>query len=461
MKHRNLIVLFTLALVLATASAEALEVKLNGVTCPEGRQFDLAFEPTDAAPDAELRAKIRFESGQADIDMEYKKLEPAVLFAGDITTYVLWAVPPVAAPVNLGTFGSVENKGNLKCSTTLKTFALIVTAEPLLTVPGPSKLLVFTSKATTSKHAANAVFDFNGFVEREQIAVGNPSILGMKYEGSSPPILIQAQKSMELVERFGAAEFAPDAIAKAKTALAQATNSFRKGGSEKAGVDYAQRTIELTSQALTNWMKDVEARAEAARLAREQEIKADLGHSEATRRQLEIDMKQLEADQAQLKNEKAQLKDEKAQIKKERDALAGRLSGALAAVSNTARTARGYVVSFGDINFATGKADLADNARLNLAKLAGILLMMPETNVRVEGHTDATGTAEINAKLSTDRANAVGDLLISMGVDTNRIIAEGYGSSRPIQPNDTSEGRAQNRRVELVLNEGTIALPSD
>lgn len=454
MNNRNLIVLLALALVLATASAQALEVKLIGVTCPEGRQFDLDLEPSDVAPEAELSAKIKFESGRADIEVSYKKLEPAVLFGGDITAYVLWAVPPVARPVNLGTLGSVEDKGNLKCSTTLKTFALIVTAEPLQTVTSPSALLAFTSKAPQSKHVIHAAFDFDGFVERDQIAVGNPSIRGMKFEGKAPPILIQAQKSMELVERFGAARFAPDAIAQAKTALAQAANSFGKGGSKKAGVDYAQRTIELTSQALTTWVKDNEAKAEAARVAEELETKADLDQSEATRRQLEIDKKQLKA-------ERAQLEAEQAQLKKQRDALAGHLSGALAAVSNTARTARGYVVSFGDINFASGKADLADNARLNLAKLAGILLMMPDMNVRVEGHTDATGTAEINDKLSTDRANTVGDLLIAMGVDTSRIIAEGYGSSRPIQPNDTKEGRALNRRVELVLNEGTIALPSD
>ena len=64
-------------------------------------------------------------------------------------------------------------------------------------------------------------------------------------------------------------------------------------------------------------------------------------------------------------------------------------------------------------------------------------------------------------RLSADRAQAVATVLTSMGVDGERIIAEGYGSLRPLGGNDTTEGRAQNRRVELVLNEGIVALPAD
>ena len=103
------------------------------------------------------------------------------------------------------------------------------------------------------------------------------------------------------------------------------------------------------------------------------------------------------------------------------------------------------------------KAALKPSAQLNVAKLAGILLMMPALNLRVEGHTDSTGSDKVNMKLSADRAAAVKTLLVSMGIEETRIVSEGYASAMPIDTNDTKEGRAKNRRVEIILNEGTIA----
>jgi outer membrane protein OmpA-like peptidoglycan-associated protein len=92
-----------------------------------------------------------------------------------------------------------------------------------------------------------------------------------------------------------------------------------------------------------------------------------------------------------------------------------------------------------------------------LAKLAGILLIMPELNLRIEGHTDATGSDEYNQRLSERRASAVRDFLAAQGVDMNRMVAVGYGEYRPVADNDTREGRQKNRRVEIVIAEGEVA----
>jgi outer membrane protein OmpA-like peptidoglycan-associated protein len=82
--------------------------------------------------------------------------------------------------------------------------------------------------------------------------------------------------------------------------------------------------------------------------------------------------------------------------------------------------------------------------------------MMPELNLRVEGHTDNTGSDTLNQKLSEDRAEGVVLLLKTQGISASRQKSEGYGPRRPAATNDTKEGRAKNRRVEIVIAEGEI-----
>jgi len=91
-----------------------------------------------------------------------------------------------------------------------------------------------------------------------------------------------------------------------------------------------------------------------------------------------------------------------------------------------------------------------------LAKLAGILLIMEELNLRVEGHTDSTGSADYNQRLSERRAASVRDFLAQHGVAMDRLVAVGYGMDRPVATPETKEGRAKNRRVEIVIAEGTV-----
>jgi outer membrane protein OmpA-like peptidoglycan-associated protein len=81
--------------------------------------------------------------------------------------------------------------------------------------------------------------------------------------------------------------------------------------------------------------------------------------------------------------------------------------------------------------------------------VASILMKNPEIEVEVQGHTDNTGIAKYNQWLSEKRAQRVKDYLVSKGVDPSRLAAKGYGLTQPVASNDTEDGRAQNRRVEL------------
>ncbi|HDS1734560.1 OmpA family protein [Pseudomonas sp. BP8] len=122
---------------------------------------------------------------------------------------------------------------------------------------------------------------------------------------------------------------------------------------------------------------------------------------------------------------------------------------------------RGLVMTLGDVLFDTGRADLKSSASRTVLKLVQFLQLNPRRVVRIEGYTDSTGAPEDNLKLSRDRAQAVADMLVDLGVDEKRIEVEGYGDQYPIEANASERGRAQNRRVEIVFSDdkGKLAAP--
>jgi outer membrane protein OmpA-like peptidoglycan-associated protein len=101
--------------------------------------------------------------------------------------------------------------------------------------------------------------------------------------------------------------------------------------------------------------------------------------------------------------------------------------------------------------FDVNKYDLRAASQENLTKLAAILNKYPDTNVLIEGHTDSTGTREINMPLSENRAKAVSYFLATLNVQAARFAVHGYGPDQPIGDNTTVEGRQMNRRVDLAI----------
>jgi outer membrane protein OmpA-like peptidoglycan-associated protein len=106
-----------------------------------------------------------------------------------------------------------------------------------------------------------------------------------------------------------------------------------------------------------------------------------------------------------------------------------------------------------DISFDTGRADIKPNMRPILDQFASGLSSQPNTEVRIIGHTDNTGSDAVNDPLSVQRAQAARQYLAARGVDPNRIVIAGRGEREPIADNRTEAGRAQNRRVEIFLGE--------
>lgn len=106
-----------------------------------------------------------------------------------------------------------------------------------------------------------------------------------------------------------------------------------------------------------------------------------------------------------------------------------------------------------DISFDTGRADIKPNLRPILDNFASGLSSQPNSEIRIIGHTDNTGSDAVNDPLSVQRAQAAKQYLAARGVDSNRIVIAGRGEREPVADNSTEAGRARNRRVEIYLGE--------
>jgi len=104
-----------------------------------------------------------------------------------------------------------------------------------------------------------------------------------------------------------------------------------------------------------------------------------------------------------------------------------------------------------NITFDTNRAEVKAEFKPILDQLANSINQYPDTVIRVEGHTDSVGSAAYNQTLSENRANSVRSYLVQRGVAASRIEAVGFGLTRPIADNATEAGRAQNRRVEILI----------
>ncbi|WP_421809457.1 OmpA family protein [Flagellimonas sp.] len=118
------------------------------------------------------------------------------------------------------------------------------------------------------------------------------------------------------------------------------------------------------------------------------------------------------------------------------------------------RVGEGINVTFSGENgvyFDTNKSDIKGASATTLDKLAGIFKEYPKSNILVEGHTDSAGSDAYNMTLSQQRAQSVTNYLMSKGISSGRFTTKWYGETQPIESNETAEGRAQNRRVELAI----------
>jgi outer membrane protein OmpA-like peptidoglycan-associated protein len=248
-----------------------------------------------------------------------------------------------------------------------------------------------------------------------------------------PRELLDARAAYEKAKTSDAATLKPESLHEAKVALDQAELAYQDDATSDRTRDLsyvAERKAEL-SVAL--------AGQAAAQAQKEQATRETLASLQQARGELTTTKQQLEIER------KARQEAEK----RARDAL-DKLS--VAAALAVKEEPRGTVITLpGNVLFASGKWDLLAAAQEKLDHVAEALKNQADHRMVVEGHTDSQGTESSNIELSQKRAQAVRDFLVSRGVPSDIISATGLGQSRPVADNRTAEGRANNRRVEIIV----------
>lgn len=240
-----------------------------------------------------------------------------------------------------------------------------------------------------------------------------------------------------------AAQFKPDQVHEAKVALDRAEKAFADDPQDQKTRDLAyiaQRKAELA---------EVNGIGEQALTTKEQ---ADKDAKLATKGQLAATGHQLAAAGQQLASTQQQLESEQ-KARADADARAKEAMNRLAVAGNKViEEPRGVVITMpGGVLFASGKDTLLPGAQDKLGQVAEALKNQGDHKIVVEGHTDSQGSDDSNRLLSERRAKAVTTYLVSRGVSADQIRAEGAGESRPVADNASAEGRANNRRVEIVI----------
>jgi outer membrane protein OmpA-like peptidoglycan-associated protein len=274
------------------------------------------------------------------------------------------------------------------------------------------------------------------------LALAGVATLGACASTPTPPELMDARSAYIRAEGGQAAQYKPDQLHEAKVALDQAERSYIDSPGK-------QKTRDLAYVAEQK-AKLAESQAREAKAAQDR-AQAEKDYQLATQAQLAQTRSELNATGQALQGTAQSLAAEKnARIEAEKRARETMDKVAIGAGSVRLDT-RGTVITLpGSVLFASSKTVLLPGAqdKLNLVAEA---LKDQTGKIVVEGHTDSQGGDASNQELSQGRAQAVRDYLVARGVPSDRIQARGLAATRPIADNKTPEGRASNRRVEIVV----------
>jgi len=473
------------------------------------------FTGTNLMPSAHGEAKVDSHRGAMEIKVEFADLQRPTAFGGEYLTYVMWAISPEGRQMNLGEVLVGENhRSKLDVTTDLQAFALIVTAEPYYAVRRPSNVVVLensvrsdtrgTSEAVEAKYE---LIDRGGYIPTGYKF--DPVVLN----SNLPMEFFEARNAVRIAQSAGAEHYANESYEKAVSQMKQADEmAITKHENRKSLIAISRETVQTAEDAREIAVKHiVDERAERERSAsagREANANANANRESGLRANAEADSAHArhERDEADRKNADAQadanraknaqasaeadsdrnraavvasndqLRDARGaqasaeadsdrnraaaassdrqlqQAVLDREELRARLLKQFNLILETRDTARGLVVNMSDVLFDSGQYTLRPMAREKLAKISGIVLAYPSLMLAVEGNTDSVGTEEFNQTLSEKRADGVRSYLTHQGVPETSTSSAGFGKSHPIASNDTSEGRQQNRRVELIVS---------
>jgi outer membrane protein OmpA-like peptidoglycan-associated protein len=462
----------------------------------------IGFVGTPLLSGAKGEAKVTSERGGITIEAKFDGLTPANGFGKEYLTYVLWAISPDGRAQNLGEVLPAGTKNNIRVTTALQSFGLIVTAEPYFSVTEPSDVVVLQNVIREDKTAGvlekvNANYFLLPRGTYAETAGAHTVASPITRNQHSPLELYEADNALRIAQDAGADKYAPEIMKQAMLDQQNASDlDNNKHRDEKMEITEAREAVERAEDARIASLRKQSAEAAAATVAAKNQAQADAAQSQqqaaqsqqqaaqsqqqAAQAQLEAQQSQTQAEQAKLQAQQAQAAkaqadaaraqaeaeaaeaktkaDEASKATQSAEAVREKLRQQLNSVLATSETARGLIVNMSDVLFDTGKYTLKQTTQVSLAKVSGILEAYPGLKVQVEGYTDSVGSDDLNQKLSDNRAAAVKDFLVSQGVSPNNITSQGFGKNDPVADNASSSGRAQNRRVNMVVSGDAIGI---
>src|ERR1700683_3691297 len=355
----------------------------------------IGFAGTSLLPQGRGEANVT-SKGQTFINAKFKGFVPANSFGVEYLTYVLWAITPQGRPVNLGEVMPGGGKAEMNVTTSFQQFALIVTAEPYFAVPTPSDLVVMQNTVTKDKttgiiDTVNVHFNLlprGAYMQTAgQHAVLNP----VKPNDKSPLQLSEAINAIQIAEATGAAQYAPDILAKAKQELENAQALDTKKSQRKEMITYARGAVQDAEDARVSTLRKIQQEKEHQQQLAVQQAQEAAQHAQIEAQQEALQRAQADAQRAQAEAAAANARAAQAaaehsaqQATDQTEQMRERLKAQLNQVLQTQETARGLIVNLSDVLFDTAKYTLKPDAREKLAKVSGILLAYPGLKVQVE-----------------------------------------------------------------------------
>jgi outer membrane protein OmpA-like peptidoglycan-associated protein len=262
--------------------------------------------------------------------------------------------------------------------------------------------------------------------------------------------LVDARASYQRAQEGPAARFKPDQVHEAKVALDKAEQSHADAPSDQKSRDLAYVADRKARLAEAN-AADAQAQSQKGQADKDVQT-ATVGQLAQARTQLAATGQALATTGQALAGTKEQLEAEK-KARADADKRAKDAMDRLAlSIGTVKQEARGMVITLsGSVLFASNKDQLLPAAQERLVQVAEALKTQDDHKIVVEGHTDSQGNEGANQSLSERRAQAVVSFLTSKGVPPEQIRAQGLGQGRPIADNKSAEGRANNRRVEIIV----------
>ena len=444
----------------------------------------VGFEGTNLMQKAHGVGKVDSKTGKTNVSVKFEGMSPANGFGPEYLTYVLWAISADGRPYNMGELELAGDKASLDVTCPFQSFGMIVTAEPYYAVTTPSDAIVLQN--VFRKDTAGVLQTVNvhyallprGLYANTEGRKSNPGPITDRQH--TPLALFEAYNAQRIAQAAGADKYAADIMQEVQQDITNA-QQIQDGKHRDVKMEFTDarqavqraedaRLTTLRKQAAERQQQAQDAKVQAQQQAQQAQLQAAQSQAEADRaaaQRAQADAQRAQAEvaaadaraqaaQAQNQAEEANRKAQDAQQSVE--ALRAKLLAQLNSVLQTTETPRGLVVNLSDVLFDTGKYTLKPNTQISLAKVATILELYQGLKVQVEGYTDSTGSPATNQKLSENRADAVRDFMVNNGVPQNNITAAGFGATNFAADNGTAAGRAQNRRVELIVSGNAIGV---